>query len=546
MMASAIVLGVLAGFLASGDGGQSFAFLVSSNRGGAGQAALRYAQSDAKRVADVLVELGDVAPERLTLLHEPTPSETLEAIDGLEDQLQDADRAGIPTRLFFYYSGHARAHALSLGADELLLMDLRERLLALPARVTVIMLDACQSGAFSRIKGAEAAEDFSVNSLARLNAEGVAVLASSSASELSQESDTLRASIFTHHLVAALRGAADTNDDAKVTLGEVYNYVYGQTLVSTAHTTVGKQHATLETDLRTKGELALTSLPEGGRLIIEKPLKGELTVIATRDNTVVAELHKVTGHPVRLTLPHGSYRVLWRDEERLKTCALRIATDRDIQLTPAACTEDSVTELRTKSNEPAPIRWGLELGVGLAGIGDSPYTERLNDFGFESGGSLIAIQGTWNAALSYRTLPWLEIVMRVEHIESRSFARTPDELGNSEATQTFVWDVDGAALYGRLLTVPSHTVAAYAQVGLGATLTRTSFVNTLEASPTTDSESFTAWQVGGGIGVQVTPWRHMGWFVQLNYLHVPALKNLLDETHDAGGFVVATGLRGQL
>jgi len=97
---------------------------------------------------------------------------------------------------------------MNLGERELSLSDLRERLLSLPTTLTIVVLDACQSGAFSRTKGAEPAADFSFNSVSRLNTSGVAVMASSSASELSQESDSLRASYFTHHLLVALRGAA--------------------------------------------------------------------------------------------------------------------------------------------------------------------------------------------------------------------------------------------------------------------------------------------------------------------------------------------------
>ena len=62
------------------------------------------------------------------------------------------------------------------------------------------------------------------------------VLASSTASELSQESEALRASYFTHHLLSGLRGAADADRDGRVTLSEAYRYAYNRTLVATAAT----------------------------------------------------------------------------------------------------------------------------------------------------------------------------------------------------------------------------------------------------------------------------------------------------------------------
>lgn len=109
--------------------------------------------------------------------------------------------------LVFYYSGHAKANAFHLGAEELPIAVLRDKLRALPSTLTLIVLDACQSGQFARPKGAEPAADFSFNSVSRLTTKGVAVMASSSAQELSQESDELRSGYFTHHLIVALRGA---------------------------------------------------------------------------------------------------------------------------------------------------------------------------------------------------------------------------------------------------------------------------------------------------------------------------------------------------
>ena len=58
-------------------------------------------------------------------------------------------------------------------------------------------------------------------------------MASSSATELSQESDQLASSYFTHHLLLALRGAGDANQDGKVSLDEAYRYTYNRTLAGT-------------------------------------------------------------------------------------------------------------------------------------------------------------------------------------------------------------------------------------------------------------------------------------------------------------------------
>ena len=217
----------------------TYAIVVGSNAGGPGQGELRYAEADAGRVGKLLTELGGYAPDQIDIVLHPTPDELRARLGKLADKLAADDKAGRPTRVLFYYSGHARATALDLGNKELPLSELRQRLFELPSKLTVVVLDACQSGAFSRVKGAEPAADFSFNSRQQLDATGVAVLASSSGSELSQESEQLKSSYFTHHLLVGLRGAGDTNGDGLVTVDEAYRYAYHQTLLATTETAVG-------------------------------------------------------------------------------------------------------------------------------------------------------------------------------------------------------------------------------------------------------------------------------------------------------------------
>ena len=90
-------------------------------------------------------------------------------------------------------------------------------------------------------------------------AEGFAIITSSTADESSQESDRLRASFFSHHLVNGLRGAADANGDHIVSLDEVYTYTYAETLRSSGRT-MALQHPTYRVDLKGKGDVVLTRL----------------------------------------------------------------------------------------------------------------------------------------------------------------------------------------------------------------------------------------------------------------------------------------------
>ena len=301
----------------------TYALIVGSNAGGPGQADLRFAEDDARNVATVLGELGGVTPAAIDVVVHPTPDLVRDRITKLGERVAADAAAGRQSRVIFYYSGHARASAIDLGGDQLPLEELRQRLFAVPATLTVVVLDACQSGAFSRVKGAAPAADFSFSSREHLDASGVAVLASSSGSELSQESEQLRSSYFTHNLLVGLRGAGDENGDGQVSLDEAYRYAYHQTLLATAETAVGGQHVTFEADLKGHGEVAL-SFPRAATsaIILPAKLEGQTLVENKHAHTVVAETYKAKGAPVRIAVAPGEYEVLVRHGDQLSRCEL--------------------------------------------------------------------------------------------------------------------------------------------------------------------------------------------------------------------------------
>ncbi|MGE5181838.1 MAG: caspase family protein, partial [Acidobacteriota bacterium] len=311
-----LVLAALAG-TARAD----YAIVVGSNAGGPGQADLRYAEDDARKVGALLVDLGGYSRDQVEIVVHPTPDQLRDQLARLAERVTADAAAGKQSRVFFYYSGHARASAIDLGAGEVPLVELRQRLFAVPATLTIVVLDACQSGAFSRIKGAQPAADFSFSSRQHLDASGIAVLASSTGSELSQESEQLHSSYFTHHLLVGLRGAGDANGDGEVTIDEAYRYAYHQTLLATAETAVGGQHVTFEADLKGHGEVPL-SFPRAATSTIELPaaLEGQALVEDRRAHAVIAETYKAKGAPVRIAVAPGDYEVIVRHGTTLSHC----------------------------------------------------------------------------------------------------------------------------------------------------------------------------------------------------------------------------------
>ena len=97
------------------------------------------------------------------------------------------------------------ADALHLGGTRLDFDELRGLVEGSPANLRLLVVDACRSGGVSRVKGVKKAKAFNIDLKDNTAAEGVAIMTSSAAGESSQESDRLRGSFFSHHLINALR-----------------------------------------------------------------------------------------------------------------------------------------------------------------------------------------------------------------------------------------------------------------------------------------------------------------------------------------------------
>jgi hypothetical protein len=514
------------------------ALVVGSNAGGRGQAELRFAERDARRMAELLRELGGFPAEQVDLVLAPSRNQLDRALDRLGRRVADDVAAGRTPRVLFYYSGHARASALELGPEELPLMDLRARLAAMTGGLTVVVLDACQSGAFSRVKGAAPAADFSYNSLARLSSTGIAVLASSTGNELSQESDRLGSSYFTHHLMVGLRGAGDTSRDGRVSLDEAYRYAYHQTLVSTAATRVGTQHVSLEVDLRGQGEVAITQ-PAAASAHLEIPagLAGELLVERRRAGAVVAELHKAKGAPLALALPPGEYRVLVRapGADTLAQCDVALTRGGTRRLDTSRCEEVALVSETAKGGD----RWrgprlSIEAGLGAAWLVEDEFVDRLGSFGYQETPMLF---GPPHLALAVMVAQnrYLEIGGEISSLGGGSYQREADTHIDYEWNTTAV----GVLVRGRYPLVGS-LLQPYAQVTGGIATSETR----LSGPSMEDSERYWGWHAGAAVGLELMPWRHVGLFTQVGAVTAPVIENLIGHTHDSGGAFWRIGLRG--
>ncbi len=516
------------------------AVVIGANEGGPGQQQLRYAEDDARGVASALRDVGAFTDDQVTLVLAPDRAALTSALDDAESQLAKHMKAGTPAMLLFYFSGHARSSALSLGDEELPLDTLRARLSAMPASLKVVLLDACQSGAFSRVKGVQPARDFSINSVAALNTSGLAVIASSSGSELSQESDALGGSHFTHHLVVGLRGAADVDTDGVVSLAEAYDYAYNRTLVTTAASAVGKQHATLETDLTGKGELILSyPAARGAKLQLPEALAAEVLVTTDRQS-VVADLHKAAGAPVSLSLPAGRYAALVRRGTDVRRCGLELAADAPAVLAADDCpTVEAVSATAKGDDREWYEGFALEVAAGFGTTTEDGYLDTVASFGFSERGDATTDALRYSFGVVRELGDYVAILATFENLDRGRYGRDVATIdgGDDTVEQPFAWSAYavGVGVRGQLPLFDGILVP-YVQGtgGLG-------WANTeLEAVP----QTFYGWHLGLQAGLQVMPVRWLGAFVQGGYKSAPIVSNLIEQRHDSGGFAVMLGVRG--
>ena len=352
--AAALLLSVVA-LSAAPETMRRYVLAAGANSGGEERIPLRYALSDAEKFAEVMVRVGGVAADDVVLLKDPNRSGLSLAMRELARKVE-AQREHGRTEVLVYYSGHADESGLMLGEDRVGYRDVRSLLDGIPADVRIAVLDACASGAITRIKGGTRRRAFQIDTS---DARGYAFLTSSSAEETAQESDRIRSSFFTHYLVSGMSGAADASGDGKVTLSEAYQFAFRETLARTVETQAGAQHPAYQINLSGTGDIVMTDVRQtSAGLVIGEEVRGRL-FIQNRDELLVAELYKQEGRSVELGLAPGTYEIHLDRSGELFRSVTEVAVGERAELAAA--------QFKPAKREPTVIRGGPPAMMRLAG-----------------------------------------------------------------------------------------------------------------------------------------------------------------------------------
>ena len=361
---------------------------IGNNAGAADEVELLYAERDARQVASVFQNLGQVRGTHTLILAGESADSVRRALLEVNARIR-AHETGA-SRLIIYYSGHADATSLHLGGTRFGLDELKSIVDGSPAQVRLLILDACRSGAMTRVKGVRRAPEFKLRLRLGENVEGTAILTSSAAGENSQESDRLRGSFFTHHFLSALRGAADEDDDGRVTLTEAYKYSYRETLKSSGRS-LDLQHPTFEYGIRGKGTVTLTwpltARRSTGHLKIKRP--GRYLIAEGRDGGPITMDVYVGKDGSTIALPQRTYAVQRREARRYLQYLVPVKARRATLLADYDYTTVAYDRLLRKGGGTARVVHGFALLAGAQGetareLGWLPVTALAYNADFES------------------------------------------------------------------------------------------------------------------------------------------------------------------
>ncbi|HET8935569.1 MAG TPA: caspase family protein [Polyangiales bacterium] len=361
---------------------ERFAVVIGSNRGQPDDQELRYAESDASHMFEVLRDLGGFQPANMVLLRDENADTVLRTLITVNDRIRAA--TSLPdgqALLFVYYSGHADADDLHLGETRLPISQLAQLARGSAATFRLVVLDACRSGTLTRVKGGKIRAKFELPG-ERMPEDGLAFLTATAANEDAQESDELRASFFTHALISGLLGAADHDKSGEVALDEAYRYAYEQTVRATSRTWSGTQHPAFRYDFRGQGSIILTR-PEAfanERATVQLPQAyGVLLLRDAADGPVVAEV--AARSPQRsISLRPGKYFVRARADRVLYEGLLDARAGAVVTVDTTQLQRIKYARLIRKGQSSGALAHALELGARVRSTLGNAQTPCLGAF----------------------------------------------------------------------------------------------------------------------------------------------------------------------
>ena len=342
---------------------------IGSNYGAPDDAVLQFAEDDAQRLRDVMVELGHVDASRAVVLSRATADTVRAELAAFTGRVAELHAQGLQVQVFVFASGHGRQNALRLSGSALAIDELRALTRRTAADLAVTLIDACDSGVATR--GSKRAPAYELSAQVPPT-RGEVFIASSGRHEPAQEWDVLGGSLFTHHWLTALRGDADADNDGRVSLMEAYTYASRRTVANSVDT---GQHPQLDVDLSGPGDVSLTELKQArAQLELPASAEGRFIIVSQPRPDVVTELQKSAGRSVSLAVPAGRYLVRQTRGFTVALQEIELPYGGTAKIDPARFVTRDFSEVALKGGEPVFHPHGVRLWASLESppIADTP------------------------------------------------------------------------------------------------------------------------------------------------------------------------------
>ena len=197
-----------------GISARTFVLVVGVSNYGDESVNLSQTTKDAKAFRDVMA----TQTKDITLLTSKYANKAniLEKLKAICNRAQQADR------IVFYFSGHGMPGGICTYDDVLFYSELADQLSTSSAREKICYIDACHAGS---VNNANKGKGESLSHVAKTQKNQIYLVACR-ADEYSYENAWVGAGFFTQGLIKGLRGKSDSNGDKKVTLIELFKYIY--------------------------------------------------------------------------------------------------------------------------------------------------------------------------------------------------------------------------------------------------------------------------------------------------------------------------------
>ncbi|MGL1934919.1 MAG: caspase family protein [Fibrobacterales bacterium] len=343
---------------------QRLALFIGNNSGLANEVTLKYAAKDAEEMARLLIDSQTFPEDRVYLLKNRSVGDIKNAFIEINGRAKELKRNGQETMVLLFYSGHGSSNALHINGHTLSKDELTGYFETLSADLKIMFVDACESGNLLRQKGGQVIKNHRVHK-DELKSKGSIVITSSARGEFAQESEEYQGAVFTHHLLNALRGAADFNLDAQVSLFEAFEYARNSTQNEMILGKTENQNPGFDMNIVGESDVILARVQKKLSNITFKGFPGVMMTIHDASNSQVYSRLFLSGkETIRYSVPRGRYILSYEDGDAIKAQMIDLAWSNKRELTPKTFRKQHKSVLYAKGSQRLSLNaHGVEVGA---------------------------------------------------------------------------------------------------------------------------------------------------------------------------------------